>query len=72
MSSQKGPNPVAVGWLNRTDGDLHTCSPCRSFDLFEQAILLFERACVAHDIDLEFASNINSARMILGVSQAHV
>jgi methylglyoxal synthase len=40
--------------------------------LFEQAVLLFERACLAHDIDLEFATNIQSARMILGVRPAVV
>lgn len=35
--------------------------------LFEQAVLLFERAVLSEEIELEFATNIQSAKMILGV-----
>lgn len=35
--------------------------------LFEQAVLLFQRAAVSDDIDVELATNVEGARAILGV-----
>ncbi len=34
--------------------------------LFEQAVLLFERAAVAHDIEVELATNSEAAKVIIG------
>jgi methylglyoxal synthase len=36
--------------------------------LFEQAVLLFERTAMAEGVDVELATNLASAKAILGLS----